>query len=123
MDKEGMLLKVGLYTTRAAFTIVTETACLLHDIGNPPFGHFGEGVIATWFRKFDRFQSPEFGKIVVASPEFRDLRTFDGNAQGFRIATRLGGDHIDSGFEPIRSASLLRCLSTLHSGERPRFRS
>ena len=29
---------------------ILECAGLLHDIGNPPFGHFGETVIRDWFR-------------------------------------------------------------------------
>ncbi|MBP7678257.1 MAG: dNTP triphosphohydrolase, partial [Thermoanaerobaculia bacterium] len=31
----------------AAFIVAT--ACLLHDLGNPPFGHSGEAAIQEWF--------------------------------------------------------------------------
>ncbi len=30
---------------------ILNCAGLLHDIGNPPFGHFGESAIRNWFRK------------------------------------------------------------------------
>ena len=30
---------------------ILQCAGLIHDIGNPPFGHFGECVIRDWFRK------------------------------------------------------------------------
>jgi dGTPase len=33
------------------FRNIVETACLIHDIGNPPFGHFGEYATREWFRK------------------------------------------------------------------------
>lgn len=54
---------------------IVATACLLHDIGNPPFGHEGELAIREWA-----------DSIGVNSA---DYRCFDGNAQGFRIAVRL----------------------------------
>ncbi len=38
------------YETLAAFVNIVETACLLHDIGNPPFGHLGESAIKEWFK-------------------------------------------------------------------------
>lgn len=28
---------------------ILKTSCLVHDIGNPPFGHFGEEVIQDYF--------------------------------------------------------------------------
>lgn len=51
------------------------TACLLHDIGNPPFGHEGEVAIREWADEY--------------AVEMPDYRCFDGNSQGFRIAVRL----------------------------------
>ena len=34
---------------KAKFIAVIENACLMHDIGNPPFGHFGEVAIKKWW--------------------------------------------------------------------------
>ncbi|WP_252346003.1 HD domain-containing protein, partial [Shewanella indica] len=28
---------------------LVEMSCLMHDVGNPPFGHFGEAAISHWF--------------------------------------------------------------------------
>jgi len=60
---------------------ITATACLAHDIGNPPFGHAGEDAIKEW--------SVRNIPAVKDSWECRDLYNFEGNAQGFRILTRL----------------------------------
>lgn len=69
------------YKQLAAFVNTIETACLLHDIGNPPFGHFGESAIRDWFK--DREKNSE------TVPD--DLINFDGNPQGFRLASFLSG--------------------------------
>lgn len=53
------------------------SACLAHDIGNPPFGHAGEKAIEA---AFDKRGYP------IA---------FEGNAQGFRLLTKIGGDSMD----------------------------
>jgi dGTPase len=72
-------------TPRDVGTVVA-TACLLHDIGNPPFGHSGEKAIGTWFaRNIDAEKRLKLGD----SQERADLTMFEGNAQSLRIATRL----------------------------------
>ncbi|RWY53665.1 dGTP triphosphohydrolase [Mucilaginibacter gilvus] len=64
--------------------IILKNACLVHDIGNPPFGHFGETVIQTYFEKL--FKTESFGLNEI---EREDFTLFDGNAQGFRVLTKL----------------------------------
>ncbi len=72
-------------TPRDIGTIVA-TACLLHDIGNPPFGHSGEKAIGRWFAaNID----DGFRLKLSDAKEREDLKNFEGNAQGLRIATRL----------------------------------
>ncbi len=74
---EGHQASNHSYLELAAFVNVIETACLLHDIGNPPFGHFGETAIQGWFAQ--------------EKPRIYDLKLFDGNPQGFRLISFLGG--------------------------------
>jgi len=69
----------GKYERLAAFVNTIETACLLHDIGNPPFGHLGEFAVNEWF-------SDKKNKCMVP-----DLQAFDGNPQGFRLMSFLAG--------------------------------
>lgn len=65
--------------------VILKNACLLHDIGNPPFGHFGENVIQNYFAEY--FKSKEAIDLTTAEKE--DFMFFDGNAQGFRVITKL----------------------------------
>ncbi|MBY4731532.1 dGTPase [Cupriavidus pauculus] len=75
----------------SAFITFVEVACLMHDLGNPPFGHFGETSIQEWFAK----KTDHFGRMFPSSVReefirrYRDFDAFDGNPQGFRLATRL----------------------------------
>ena len=88
-----------------AFVTVVEIACLLHDIGNPPFGHFGEVAISSWFGQYTPTKS-------VGEDALRDLRNFDGNPQGFRIATRLSGKDTETGLNLtiVQLASMLKYI-------------
>lgn len=70
---------------------ILECAGLVHDIGNPPFGHFGEFSIRQWFE--DNFTRLTFrGKPVseLLTGQMRgDFLNFEGNAQALRVLTRL----------------------------------
>lgn len=77
-----------------ALSNIVETACLMHDIGNPPFGHFGEAAISEWAESVtqkDWFESL-FKDEGIRKSLTLDLTHFDGNPQGFRIITKLQGD-------------------------------
>ena len=60
-------------------------AGLVHDLGNPPFGHFGEEAIQQYFKDFFR-DNPS---IKLNDAEKNDFVNFDGNVQAFRILRRL----------------------------------
>lgn len=99
LSDSGQLKEFGLEEERAhAFIVTVEVACLLHDIGNPPFGHFGEVAIGRWCEENLK------GKDALP-----DLNNFDGNPQGFRIVTRLAGADSDTGM----NLTLTQLASTL----------
>ncbi|GAB5351932.1 Deoxyguanosinetriphosphate triphosphohydrolase [Qipengyuania sp. 483] len=66
---------------------VVQAACAAHDIGNPPFGHSGEKAMGDWFA--ERFGNPKGIFAEVPEPQRAEFIHFEGNAQGFRIITRL----------------------------------
>lgn len=65
---------------------IIAAAALAHDLGNPPFGHAGEDGIRQWFQESALARN----LLEQMSPaEREDLLRFEGNAQGFRLVTRL----------------------------------
>lgn len=75
---------------------IVQTACLAHDIGNPPFGHTGEEIIQNWFKDDKHIKYLESMK----SNQITDFTAFEGNAQAFRIVTRLGMYKNEGGIRP-----------------------
>jgi dGTPase len=76
---------------------IAATCGLIHDLGNPPFGHAGELAIGDWFRKQERKDSTLFnefgsgnGQQPLRETQFaRDFLNFEGNAQTLRLVARL----------------------------------
>jgi len=75
---------------------VSGTSALIHDLGNPPFGHAGEDAIRDWFEKHASSSHPELSPTEFFKREFdgadqrsQDLLKFEGNAQTLRLVTKL----------------------------------
>lgn len=66
---------------------ILQCAGLLHDLGNPPFGHFGETIIGDWFEEnlchLEYCGKPLQGYLDLGMR--KDLENFEGNAQALRI--------------------------------------
>ena len=82
---------------------IVATACLAHDMGNPPFGHSGEKAMQTYFsegpgRDLQREVSHQF---------WDDITHFEGNANAFRLLTHQ--------FKGRRTGGFVMTYSTLAS--------
>ena len=71
---------------------VVEAACLAHDLGHPPFGHIGEHTLDDLVK------------------EAGDKEGFEGNAQSFRIVTKLAVRFPDHPGINLSRATLAACL-------------
>ncbi len=77
--------------TRSDICDVLQCAGLLHDIGNPAFGHFGENAIQDWFKKnLSRLTYNGRKLTEVLSDQMQaDFYNFEGNTQALRVVTKL----------------------------------
>lgn len=82
LDKETALRKIP---------ILLQNVCLIHDIGNAPFGHFAEKVISEYFHNLNNKNSAlDKGNFYKLNDhEKNDFLFYDGNAQGLRVLTKL----------------------------------
>ncbi|MBL4831106.1 MAG: dGTPase [Aliivibrio sp.] len=76
----------GLDGLERQFESLVEMSCLMHDIGNPPFGHFGEQAINDWFIKNIESLLPS---VQLSERLHRDITQFEGNAQAIRLTYTL----------------------------------
>jgi len=99
---------------------ILQSACMIHDVGNPPFGHAGEEVIRVWAEEHQSLLFPECH--LQADAHLADRRTdwlhFEGNAQGFRLASRA--DNPSAGYLRLTYATLGSAIKYPWSSADPR---
>ncbi|MDO6564954.1 deoxyguanosinetriphosphate triphosphohydrolase [Amphritea sp. 1_MG-2023] len=101
---------------------IVQSACLAHDIGNPPFGHAGEYAIRDWFKH----KAPPHYLEGLSAVELLDLQTFEGNAQGFRVVTRIENHLFDGGLRltyPTLGTLLKYPWTVERAGQKGKFSS
>ena len=105
------------------FSDVLLCAGLVHDIGNPPFGHFGEYAIREWFKtNLEHFTLRERKLTdILSNWQLQDLYFFEGNAQSLRLLSKTPYLGRENGFNlsysvlgtimkyPISSENLTTC--------------
>lgn len=99
---------------------IVSTACLAHDMGNPPFGHSGEKAIQAFFTEGG-------GKHIrdMVSPEaWADLTHFEGNANAFRLLAHRYCGRREGGFVMTYTtlASIVKYpVSSTRAGRKGKF--
>ena len=99
---------------------IVATACLAHDMGNPPFGHSGERAIISYFSE----GNGQRYRDMVNDQQWSDLTHYDGNANAFRLLCHQFIGRRSGGFALTYStlASIIKYpYSSLEIGKKPKF--
>lgn len=91
-------------------------AGLVHDLGNPPFGHFGEEALKTYFKEYFKKNKAS----TLNALEKADFENFDGNVQTFRILSKLYyfGDEYGYNLTYSSLASIIKYPSNSFDGNK-----
>lgn len=99
---------------------IVATACLCHDLGNPPFGHSGEKAISTYFSE----GNGQYLQQHLTPDQWTDLVNFEGNANSFRLLTHQFNGRRPGGFAMTYSvlASIVKYpFNSSHAGTKGKF--
>ena len=99
---------------------IVSTACLAHDLGNPPFGHSGEKAIQTFFTESAGAKLRD----TISDGLWNDLTHFEGNANAFRLLTHRYSGRRTGGFVMTYSmlASIVKYpFASAYAGEHGKF--
>lgn len=99
---------------------IVATACLSHDLGNPPFGHNGEKTISTFFTEGEGLALKEF----LTERQWGDFSHFEGNANSFRLLTHQFEGRRKGGYAMTYSAlaAVVKYpYSSIHANSKGKF--
>lgn len=99
---------------------IVSSACLAHDMGNPPFGHSGEKAIQAFFTE----GAGEHLRGCLSPQFWSDITHFEGNANAFRLLTHRFKGRREGGF--VLTYSMLASIvkypySSLAAGKKGKF--
>lgn len=86
---------IEFYRHELAYVIAS--ACLAHDIGNPPFGHSGEDAIRAFFTSLDEKSQVRI-QAELTENQLLDFQKFEGNSNALRTLTHNFDEPQDGGY-------------------------
>ncbi|MCW3123745.1 MAG: deoxyguanosinetriphosphate triphosphohydrolase [Flavipsychrobacter sp.] len=83
---------------RHDLSAVIASACLAHDIGNPPFGHSGEDAIRSFFTGLEG-EMKEKIHGALNPKQLKDFELFEGNSNALRTLTNSFNETEPGGYK------------------------